>query len=253
MDRDIGTGNETSDTSAPFGEVNAQGSTQTAARGAAEDVTQEAKERALEVRDEALRQAKRVGEDVRRQLSGSFDESKNEISRQIDGVARGIRRSSSSFRGDNQALFADYGDRLAEGIETMSDYLRDRDAETLWSDVQGAARNKPGLFYGGLLAVGILGAQLLKSAARTRAASAYQGASDPRYGATGSAAGSEGRVTAPRTGTSRSGTSRSGASAESRPVRSYDRKIVTADDLDKSSPTQSASTQSAREGDHDGK
>ena len=250
MDRDIGTGtgNETSDTSAPFGEVNAQGSTQTAARGAAEDVTQEAKERALEVRDEALRQAKRVGEDVRRQLSGSFDESKNEISRQIDGVARGIRRSSSSFRGDNQALFADYGDRLAEGIETMSDYLRDRDAETLWSDAQGAARNKPGLFYGGLLAVGILGAQLLKSAARTRAASAYQGASDPRYGATGSAARNEGRVAGSRTGTSRSG-----ASAESRPVRSYDRKIVTADDLDKSSPTQSTSTQSAGEGDHDGK
>ena len=217
-------GNSARDTSAPFGDVNAQGSTQTSAQGAAEDVAQEARARAGEVRDEAVKQAKRVGDDVRRQLEGGFGESKNEIARQIDGVARGIRRSSSTFRGDNQTLFADYGDRLAESIEGVSDYLRDRDAGALWGDVQRLARSKPGLFYGGVLAAGILGAQLLKGAARTRPVGAtYTGRDDTATGYSAENAAEE------------------GARRRERPVRSYDRKIITAEELD------------AREGENDGR
>lgn len=138
----------------------------TSAKGAAEDVASEAKETANVLKDEAVKQARETGSRLREQARATLDESKSQVAAQVGSVAASFRRSGEQLRNDNHQDLARYNDLLAERVEEVADYLRDRDANGIWRDVERTARRQPVLFFGGLLALGVVSAQFLRPSRR---------------------------------------------------------------------------------------
>ena len=140
----------------------------TSAKGAAEDVAAEAKESASVLKDEAVKQAREAGSLLRDRAKRTFDEGKGQVAAQVGSVAASFRRSGEQLRSDNHRDLARYNDLLAERVEEVADYLRERDADGIWRDVERTARRQPVLFFGGLLALGLVSAQFLRPSQRER-------------------------------------------------------------------------------------
>lgn len=141
------------------------GGREVSARDVAEDVAGEAKERAVEVKDEVVAQLQVTRNEITSQLELTFREGKSQIARQIASVAETFRHSGNEFRTKNYPALAQYNDRLAEQIEEISGYLQRTSAQDLLHDVETLARRQPVIFFGGLFALGVLGVRFFKSSA----------------------------------------------------------------------------------------
>jgi hypothetical protein len=62
---------------------------------------------------------------------------------------------------------ADLTDSLAEQVERLSSYLRERDLRAVRDDVEDFARRQPAVAIGVALGLGMLGARFFKSSRRT--------------------------------------------------------------------------------------
>jgi hypothetical protein len=62
---------------------------------------------------------------------------------------------------------ANLTDSLAEQVERLSSYLRDRDVRALRDDLENLARRQPAVALGAAVAVGMLVARFIKSSQRS--------------------------------------------------------------------------------------
>lgn len=125
------------------------------------DKTQLVKEKANEV----LNKTKPMVDEANRQAKSALSEQKNAAVDQLSGLARVLRQSSDQLRQQDQGAFASYSQQVADQIDHMSGYLRERDLEDLMYDAKDFARRQPELFIGGAFTLGLLAARFLKSSA----------------------------------------------------------------------------------------
>jgi len=120
-----------------------------------------------DVKDQVVDQAKTSFRQARDSATSSLNDSRHQAADRIGGIASAVRSTSEHLRSENQAGVADLTDSLAEQVERLSSYLRDRDLRAFREDVGNFARRQPAVAVGVALALGMLGARFLKSSQRT--------------------------------------------------------------------------------------
>lgn len=87
-------------------------------------------------------------------------------------TADALRQTSQHLREQDQGSVAQYIDQAADRVEHFAGYLRQRQLGDLVQDAERFARRQPGLFLGGAVALGLLGARFLKSSGQRGSAQA---------------------------------------------------------------------------------
>ncbi len=112
--------------------------------------------------------AQNARERVQAEAERGFQQGKNRVVTQVSGVAQAFRKTSEQLRAEDQSDLAGYTDRIADGVERVSDYLDDKGLRGAVSDLEGFARQRPAIFVGGALAVGLLAARFLRASGPRR-------------------------------------------------------------------------------------
>jgi hypothetical protein len=119
-----------------------------------------------EVKDQVVDQAKTSFRQARDSATSSLSSSRREAADRIGGIAGAFRNTSQHLRSENQTGVANLTESLAEQMERLSTYLRDRDLRAARDDLANLARRQPAIAIGAALALGLLGARFLKSSQR---------------------------------------------------------------------------------------
>ncbi len=159
---------------------------------AAPPIADQVKEQAHQAVDQgkqAVQQGKELAGGL---LDRTRDLVKTQLSTQKDNAAAGLNDvaqalllSSNHLQEQGQGGVAHYADAAAEKITGLSGYLRQREVDDVLGEVQNFARQKPALFLGSTILLGLVAGRFLKSSSpdvavgATGSASAPQGAKDP--------------------------------------------------------------------------
>ena len=112
---------------------------------------------------------------------------KQKLTEGAEGVTAALRHASEGLRSDEQQELARYTGVIADKLEQLTGKLKDRDLESLVSDVTRFAKQQPALFLGGAFTTGLLAARFLKSSSGR--ASTGASASQTAFGGSGGASG----------------------------------------------------------------
>jgi hypothetical protein len=83
-------------------------------------------------------------------------------------VAEALRRTTEHLRSEDQERIAGLTETVARQVDQVANYLRDKDAKAMRTDLENLARRQPALVLGGALVLGLIGARFLKSSQRER-------------------------------------------------------------------------------------
>jgi ElaB/YqjD/DUF883 family membrane-anchored ribosome-binding protein len=119
-----------------------------------------------DVKDQVVDQAKTSFRDARDSASSSLNNSRSQAADRIGSIAEAVRGTGDRLRSDNQTGIADLTDSLADSVERLSSYLRNRDLNEVRQDVEAFARRQPAVAIGVALAVGLVAARFIKSSPR---------------------------------------------------------------------------------------
>src|SRR3954454_12540299 len=101
---------------------------------------------------------------IQQQASSALSSPKDRAADGMKSVIDAVRQTGESLREKNGTI-AGYADTAASQLERFSNQLRDRDVSELMDEVSAFARRQPALFTGGGVALGLVAARFLKSAA----------------------------------------------------------------------------------------
>src|SRR5829696_2943577 len=118
-----------------------------------------------------LQRAKQAGGEivnqVQQQAGSQIDRQKetaaNELSRVVNAVRQFGQNLSGEANGPIARYAAEYGDKAANSLERLTNYIRQEDARRLLNDVQNFGRRQPALLLGGAFLLGFAGARLIRS------------------------------------------------------------------------------------------
>ena len=158
--------------------------------GSAKEQVRDAKEQVREMKDQVVDQAKASFRQARDSATSSLKDSRQQAADRIGGIVSAVRSTSDHLRSENQTGVANLTDSLADQVERLSGYLRDRDLGAFRNDVESFARRQPAVAVGIALALGVLGARFLKSSQRGQTRGGSRGfrdeevdwSSSPTYG-----------------------------------------------------------------------
>ncbi|HYH45123.1 MAG TPA: hypothetical protein VEG34_05510 [Thermoanaerobaculia bacterium] len=146
-------------------------------KGAAEDVTREAREVGRNVRDEAASLAGAAKDELKSQAEAG----KDQIADKLASVAERLHGTADDLRGD-QAWIANMLDEGVRQLGGLADGLKSRDLGSLMGAVETFARRQPALFAGASVALGFAAARLAKaSAERGRGMGDYTGRAETGF------------------------------------------------------------------------
>jgi len=143
--------------------------------GATEQAKQQGQQFAQRARQQAGELANRGGEQVKSQLANQ----KHEAAQRLTPIQTALRETAQQLRKQGQGPVAGYADKTSDGVERVSGYLRETDVDEMVEEARGFARSRPGLFLGGALALGFLGARFLKSSSQEAGSGEPVGALPP--------------------------------------------------------------------------
>jgi hypothetical protein len=118
-----------------------------------------------------LQQAKQTTGEVMNQVqqraSSQLTRQKESTASDLSAVVDAVRRFGESLAGEQNGPIAryaaQYGDKAANNLERLSNYIREQDPKQLLDDVQDFGRRRPAWLLGGALLLGFAGARLIKS------------------------------------------------------------------------------------------
>ncbi|GAC1389123.1 MAG: hypothetical protein NVS1B6_19530 [Steroidobacteraceae bacterium] len=131
-----------------------------------------------EVKTQAQTQAGELAGQAKGVIIGQIDQRTREVGQTITTHAESIRTIGDSLRGQGQEAPARVADMAASRMEQFGYYLVETDGERIIADLERLARKQPLLTMAAGLALGILGARLLKASASQR----YQTYGQDSYG-----------------------------------------------------------------------
>lgn len=123
-------------------------------------------------------EAKRLGERGKRQVAehataardqvvqrGSefVEEQKSRAAEEVSIFGAAVREAGKKLKEEGQHNVASYAEAVADEMERAGSYLRDRDLRRLRNDASHFARERPGLFLGGMFLVGLAASRFLKA------------------------------------------------------------------------------------------
>jgi hypothetical protein len=168
------TGNP-SDPLAGAGKIQSPGTTQTprttetpsraeAAQGAGEHLTDRARKKAGEV----MEQAGETAHDMRERARSAVDQQKDAAAGRIEGVAQALRSASDDLEHRGQPMVAEYSRQVAEGLESMANWVSRRNIDDMVGGIEDFARQRPIAFMGGAMVAGFALARFMKSSSARR-------------------------------------------------------------------------------------
>lgn len=108
---------------------------------------------------------------VQERAGSQLNQQKETAAQQLSQVANAVRRLRENLGGAESGAIAryaaDYGDKAADSLERLGNYIREQDPRQLLDDVQNFGRRRPALMLGGAFLLGFAGARLIKSAMDT--------------------------------------------------------------------------------------
>src|SRR5579862_3977489 len=141
----------------------------------ARQVAQQAQQSASQVAQQVGRQASQIAQQAKSGAAQQFEQQRQNAAQTVDSVAQATGQFSQQLRQNNQWQIADFVDRAADQLQSVSSYMRAHDFNDMVDDANDFARRQPLLFLGGAVALGALAARFLKSSgSRTRRGSSYQ-------------------------------------------------------------------------------
>ncbi|MCL4267868.1 MAG: hypothetical protein KJ069_32175 [Anaerolineae bacterium] len=125
-------------------------------------------QKAGEVASEVQQQVGELSQQAKEEAKSTFHAQKAVAAQELHGVAQALRQTGSQLREQDQTLFAQYSNRVADHVERASTYLEEHELDDLVFEAEDFARRQPELFIGGAFMLGLLAARFLKSSAPTR-------------------------------------------------------------------------------------
>ena len=116
-----------------------------------------------DVKDQVVDQARRSFRQARDSAGASLNETRQQAAVRISGLANAVRGTSERLRSGQQDRVAGLTDGLADQVERLGGYLRDRNFSDFRRDAESFARRQPAVAVGIALGLGMLGARFLKS------------------------------------------------------------------------------------------
>ena len=118
-----------------------------------------------------LQKAKQTGGEivnqVQQQAGTQIDRGKETAANELSQVVNAVRQFGQNLAGEANGPIAryaaEYGDKAANSLERLSNYIREQDAKRLLNDVENFGRRQPALLLGGAFLLGFAGARLIKS------------------------------------------------------------------------------------------
>ena len=157
----------------------------------AEGIGSVIKDSAQGLLDKAKDTAGQAYEMATERATAKLEEQKETLTSGLTSVAGSIKQVGESLReADEQTpiteLTANYGERIAGGVEQLASYFQEKDLRAMAGDVEKFARKNPLVFIGGAFALGILAARFLKSSSFISADTQSEGTSTVKKTKTGS-------------------------------------------------------------------
>ena len=141
------------------------------------EVVEGAQETVAPVIEGAQDKVGQVVEGAKQQTTTLLSARKDQAADTLYTVAHVLRQAGQQLREQDQAPVGQLADTAATRVESVSGYLHDRDVRQIVDDTEGFARQRPAVFVGGAVTLGLLAARFLKSSRRQQQAKAAQSAS----------------------------------------------------------------------------
>jgi len=139
---------------------------QTAPLPTANQVIDQTQQTAGQVVDDAQEKVGQVVDQAKQQTTSLLASRKDQVADTLSTVAHALRQTGQQLREQEQAPVAGLADQVATRVESVSGYLQGRDVRQIVDDTEDVARQRPAVFVGGALALGVLAARFLKSSKR---------------------------------------------------------------------------------------
>jgi hypothetical protein len=137
-----------------------------------QDMTQQAKETASNLVDQARTQ-------VKTQLTNQ----KEKAAESLGGVAEAIRQTGSTLENQEQPMpMGRYVNQAADVVDNVAQYLRTKDLDEMFHQAEDLARRRPAVFIGAAFALGFMAARFLKSSGSAASSSGFTGNGSRQYG-----------------------------------------------------------------------
>jgi len=160
------------------------------AAGAAPPIADQVKEQA----HQAVEQGKQAVQQGKEMAGGLLDRTRDLVKTQLgtqkdnaaaglNDVAQALLLSSNHLQEQGQGGVAQYTDTAAAKITDFSGYLRQHQVDEVLDEVQSFARQKPALFLGGTILLGLAAGRFLKSSSPDNASAAGVAAASAKSGA----------------------------------------------------------------------
>jgi hypothetical protein len=156
---------------------------------------------------------------IREKATSGLSSQKDRAADGLGTVVEAVRQTGHQLREKNPAL-AGYADNAAATLERWASDFRAKDVSAMVDDVKRYARQRPAMFLGGAVVLGIVAARLVKSAASEATANwpaERMTADGRRHESDGSRSVSSGSTTMDRTADRSSSRSSSAPSTASQP------------------------------------
>lgn len=133
-------------------------------RQAGTQLKQKARETTEQIRDESVRMAA---------------QKKDTVAGSLDHLSSALRKAADQLHDDREEGVASVADRLADQVESATRYLRNRDFNALYNDVQGYARQHPEMVFGAMFFAGLAIGRFLKASPHEMHEMPYDRAPEP--------------------------------------------------------------------------
>lgn len=132
----------------------------------ARHVAGQLKEKAGQVRQQMSEKARHAAEQAESLAAGTAEQGKQRTVEELSHLSAAARAAAQTLREQQDVRIAGYADGLADQIERVTSYLRDKRVQDMARDVRQMARNHPALVMGGLFVAGLALARFLKATDR---------------------------------------------------------------------------------------
>lgn len=148
--------------------------------GAKERIKSTARDAAEQVKTAASSTMAKAKEEAGK-LAG---ERKRAAAERLGGYSSAIHDSAKSLE-ENDPNIAWFTHRAADRLQSVADYVRERDLSDLRSDAENLARRHPAVFFGGLFVAGLLVGNLLKARSNSSSRNLSETSTDSLEGQSG--------------------------------------------------------------------
>jgi hypothetical protein len=128
----------------------------------------QAKDKAQEVAGQAQVKAQEAAGQAKGRVREQVDQRSTQAGEQVASTAQDVRAVSEELRKQGKDKPAQLADQAAERAERFGSYLKESDADRILSDIEDFGRKQPWAVVAGGVALGFLGARLLKASSQQR-------------------------------------------------------------------------------------